>query len=494
MAKQRRFYLFTSGSLPFLVSLDDAELRQPLGDWLKKSAFEATDEPAKSSREPQPAAGQASRKAGPSGHIPKVDTLDPVVQWRLIKDVFNVSRFRTVNAALDAAVSNGGGTVYIPSGVYEFSTTLAIGNGSADFPPIRIVGEGGKVFRRSEPVGSVLLYTARDGSPAISASTASFLDFSGFALAGGLYSELGSGIGATGNRVGNGSGITCESVQLAFLKNLEISGFDKQGIYFTESYESELHTCAAFGNGVGYEGFNDNATTLYNCLLECNGTGAKNPQRCMGTVFESNYGNGISFTLPYHRANLQDCYFENNGFQDDHEYADIWSESSTVLSISGDTTWASAAAARTNRMTHLAGQYLWVAILGSYQNTYYPKKSGAWEFGNLANRTNVVDFTAGSMGFSLMDLAWNNKANTFFSGYSYQAGTATLLSGTTSVSIKHQLPQTPFLFQLQITPSSLGRATRWWISNMNDTSFAISVDTNPGQNISFGWRANGRPA
>jgi len=68
------------------------------------------------------------------------------------------------------------------------------------------------------------------------------------------------------------------------------------------------------------------------------------------------------------------------------------------------------------------------------------------------------------------------------------SGTATLLNGTTSITVSHGLDTTPT--NIQITPtSSLGLASEFWVSTVTSTSFTINVDTNPNQDVTFNWRA-----
>ncbi|HSW78008.1 MAG TPA: glycosyl hydrolase family 28-related protein [Candidatus Chromulinivoraceae bacterium] len=70
-------------------------------------------------------------------------------------------------------------------------------------------------------------------------------------------------------------------------------------------------------------------------------------------------------------------------------------------------------------------------------------------------------------------------------------GTATVLSGTTSIAVSHGLDTTPALANLSVTPTnSLGSATRFWISGVTNTSFTINVDVNPGATTAtFAWAA-----
>jgi parallel beta-helix repeat protein len=77
-------------------------------------------------------------------------------------------------------------------------------------------------------------------------------------------------------------------------------------------------------------------------------------------------------------------------------------------------------------------------------------------------------------------------------GYvSENKGTASVLTGTTSIAVTHGLSFTPALTQISVTPTTtLGSATEFWISNPTSTQFTINVDVNPAGTASFVWRAS----
>jgi len=67
-------------------------------------------------------------------------------------------------------------------------------------------------------------------------------------------------------------------------------------------------------------------------------------------------------------------------------------------------------------------------------------------------------------------------------------GTASILTGTTSIPVTHNLAYQPTAAQIFVSPtSSLGSATKWWISAIGATTFTINVDQNPGQTVTFAW-------
>lgn len=69
------------------------------------------------------------------------------------------------------------------------------------------------------------------------------------------------------------------------------------------------------------------------------------------------------------------------------------------------------------------------------------------------------------------------------------AGSATISSGSTSVSVSHGLSDTPNADEITVIPtSSFGSASKWYIDNIGASSFDINVDADPTQDVTFSWR------
>lgn len=70
------------------------------------------------------------------------------------------------------------------------------------------------------------------------------------------------------------------------------------------------------------------------------------------------------------------------------------------------------------------------------------------------------------------------------------SGTATILSGTTTIAVNHGLPTTPLIQDVRLNPiSGLGAASEFWVSAVSSSQITITVDANPGTNIAFAWSA-----
>lgn len=64
-------------------------------------------------------------------------------------------------------------------------------------------------------------------------------------------------------------------------------------------------------------------------------------------------------------------------------------------------------------------------------------------------------------------------------------GQAAITAGLTSVVVTHTLPELPITLATPI--SSLGSATKWWLSNVGATTFQINIDATTSSAVTFHW-------
>ena len=70
------------------------------------------------------------------------------------------------------------------------------------------------------------------------------------------------------------------------------------------------------------------------------------------------------------------------------------------------------------------------------------------------------------------------------------SGTATIANGSTSIAVDHGLSRNPHEGDIMVTPTgSLGSASFFYVDTYTSTQFTIHVNTNPGQNVDFAWKA-----
>jgi hypothetical protein len=78
-------------------------------------------------------------------------------------------------------------------------------------------------------------------------------------------------------------------------------------------------------------------------------------------------------------------------------------------------------------------------------------------------------------------------------GYLTQSsGQGTILSGTSSITVAHNLAATPLLQNIIVTPAGswfAASVTAFWVSAVSSTTFTISVDANTTANWTFSWTA-----
>ncbi len=75
---------------------------------------------------------------------------------------------------------------------------------------------------------------------------------------------------------------------------------------------------------------------------------------------------------------------------------------------------------------------------------------------------------------------------------SSNAGNATVANTKTSIIVSHGLFYTPIKSQIILTPTNnLGNSTKYWVSDISETSFKINVDVDPGATTAkFAWVVN----
>ena len=70
------------------------------------------------------------------------------------------------------------------------------------------------------------------------------------------------------------------------------------------------------------------------------------------------------------------------------------------------------------------------------------------------------------------------------------SGTATITSANTSIIVTHGLSATPTAGDIMVTPAeALGAATSFWVDTYAADTFVIHVNTAPGSDVTFAWKA-----
>ena len=97
---------------------------------------------------------------------------------------------------------------------------------------------------------------------------------------------------------------------------------------------------------------------------------------------------------------------------------------------------------------------------------------------------NIVQYHAVGIGCDNLTIRNNT-------GYVTEtSGTATLVSGTTSIVVAHGLFVTPIAGDIVVTPiEAWGSMTQFYIDTYTATQFTIHANINPGQDVDFAWKA-----
>jgi len=105
---------------------------------------------------------------------------------------------------------------------------------------------------------------------------------------------------------------------------------------------------------------------------------------------------------------------------------------------------------------------------------------------NLIEGNNVVgNKTVGITKVGANTIVRNNQ------GYvTENSGSATVASGTTSVTVNHGLATTPTRIQVTPRENPTNAVSFWWVDTLTTTQFTIHVNTDPGASgLDFDWRA-----
>ena len=90
------------------------------------------------------------------------------------------------------------------------------------------------------------------------------------------------------------------------------------------------------------------------------------------------------------------------------------------------------------------------------------------------------------------NLGLNNQLGSGLLGYKLKnSGTATILNGSTSVAINHELDVTPSISDINISLSNdASGVTRFWVNNITATQFTLNVNATPSSAAQFSWSAD----
>lgn len=203
-----------------------------------------------------------------------------------------------IQAAIDAAENAGGGTVYLPPGMYKTTSTIRI-----DSHYINLKGIGNKSKIVSAHTGDLLNITP---------PTTTVIPF--FCTVSDLWLQ--------GNP-SSGHGIKVSYAFNVTLRDLYINGHGGDGVYGLHAMNCVLDTVRSDGNAKGFSlnqidaGHRSTTCTLINCYFGSNTAlggllSGGDSNVLIKCLFEGNSNTGLYITNGETNPNLHSCYFESN--------------------------------------------------------------------------------------------------------------------------------------------------------------------------------------
>lgn len=446
-----------------------------------------------------------------------------------------------IQAAITAAIAQGGGRVVVPSGIYRY-TALTI-NGSG----VHLVGNGERatILRKTTTTGIGI--DIGDG-----AITPDDVTVAGMTLDAAATQTAGSII-----RVRNGHNVNCENLRfgVGLFRCIQFDGGASQFIYRVSKIEanSASNACIVVGEngglvqdiwladmildpdntGVGLELVNASGvymdhidvitglhgirarpgngqrvkavfatdvlvdtTDSHGWYIDPTGTGLAadwSMSNCWGATC-GNSGSGNGFLAA---GNYKGMAFSNPRFINNKQSGMVFIGSGVGVTITNPQVYCnSTIGAGTKHGIEFGGAVRGVTVVG-----------GASGLGGLFGTNNqqfgiFIDTGVTDIALVGVDLTGNvspvldasSASNRLFDGCAglrtRNRGTGTVANGTSSIAVNHDLAFTPAVSDIVITPTSaLVTASNWWISATTATQFTLTTNVNVGANFTFGWDA-----
>ncbi len=110
-----------------------------------------------------------------------------------------------------------------------------------------------------------------------------------------------------------------------------------------------------------------------------------------------------------------------------------------------------------------------------------------YDDGTLVAQRGGINLVSGAgIAVTSADDPGNTRVNLTV-GVTARSGTATVANGTTSIAVTHGLGSTPD--RVLITPTADTNGITWWVDTVGATTFNIKMDSDPGADKTFDWRA-----
>lgn len=292
------------------------------------------------------------------------------------------------HSAIQALLAGGGGTLYIPAGIYKILTPIVITDTPTQYGSLIIRGDGPHLESAtgSSSMGTDLVWLGTGSVDAITMNATSSYDAAHFTLRDLTLSGAMPPIAPHNYTGANQNGLTLINTGLFLIDNVLVEGFHGAGISITASYPGSVQNSTITSCGVGVYCSQSTVVSFSNVTALYNYNGFQNPVSLISCTIKDNDSDGIIYNEAYIKASVRDCWFEANNYSDKSPGADIYGNnitsgwSSIDLLLDGHNVFVARPAHTNFPYRYLRGEF------------YYMNKSGATLF-PIVSQWAMVDLT-----------------------------------------------------------------------------------------------------
>lgn len=294
------------------------------------------------------------------------------------------------------------------------------------------------------------------------------------------------GINATGNVItaNGGAGINLVSLDDSTIDNNTINGGDLYGVLFTS-----LNRCSISGNSI-----KDSVTSGIN-QLDATADGESYFLNICENIINGQPDRGIEFkrcVLSKVSGNI--IRSGDKGVLIENDCSRIHVNGNTFASMAGNCvqTDATETVINGNIGTSYGNNFVYLGNGATNATVIQNKSTFGARFLQLQSSSVTGALVKDNVFTETVSGIQSDTVMIGNTGYVTEAsGVGTVANGTTSISITHNLDRTPTAKDIMVTPTNnLGSASKFWISNIDASTFDINVDSDPGvSTATFSWCA-----
>jgi hypothetical protein len=290
-------------------------------------------------------------------------------------------------------------------------------------------------------------------------------------------------VGGSGNLICNNV-ITNSGRTGIFLDDVSITSADTPSALFTTVVSNNyIRNFGVFAVGAGItSGQIKNCSIIGNIIQEgtgngislfAGGTSAQAPQACAGIIIDSNQIYNISrigiAIVGVEKSTIQNnmIFRPQSGATDANAAIDLQSITNDIGTVGSTNNLVA-----NNKIVADGGDVDYGIRLRASCNNNIVRSN------DIEGATTIGVFDEGSSNLISLNKGFVTE----------NKGTATILSGTTSISVAHGCNYTPSAGDVSVVAtSSLGNASFFIVSSISSSNITIAVNANPAVNVDFAW-------